>query len=164
MSDSQILLHEIATKMTCNCKLFTPYPRKPNSCITFLITCHELVKLTLAKWSTECWWWDATQQKMTITWTEIRDVYYSQVLEEVPGTGEVKAECRQIERQNLGNMFLLGSMGGVLWGSLVSPTGVLAKGAEGKVLRMRGREDDHKNCWARHTGTDLNFGILKTAI
>lgn len=99
MSDSQILLHEIATKMTCKCKLFTPYPRKPNSCITFLITCHELVKLTLAKWSTECWWWDATQQKMTITWTETRDVYYSQVLEEVPGTGEVKAECRQIERE-----------------------------------------------------------------
>ena len=49
-----------------------------------------------------------------------REVRYLQVLWEVHPSlqgphGEIKAECRQ--RQNLGHMPLLGSVGGVLWDS-----------------------------------------------
>ena len=65
------------------------------------------------------------------------------------GMWEVKARCRQRELQYLGNMPLLGPVGGVLWGSqakarlvssnqnsgvLVSSSGVLSKGRRGRQL------------------------------
>lgn len=51
-----------------------------------------------------------------------REVYYPQVLEEVPtisggATGEVEAKCRQRDTEDLGHMPLLVCMSGVLWAS-----------------------------------------------
>jgi len=53
---------------------------------------------------------------------------------------DIKAECRQKERHDLGHMPLLGFVGGVLWGSkfnssqkswyLVSHMGILLKGLQ----------------------------------
>ena len=76
---------------------------------------------------------------------------------------EVKAECRQ--RQDLGRVPFLGSVGGVLWSSwakagltnsnpkrgvLVSPTGVLTKGCMMGISTGRQGGRAHKGAWGSH--------------
>lgn len=84
----------------------------------------------------------------------------------------------QTERQDLGHMLFLGSVGGVLWGSwakarlfnsnwksgvLVSSTGIISKGTGGRPWELE-ESVSHQGCWGSHIrNLVLLWGLLSRA-
>ena len=79
---------------------------------------YDFGKLTFVMWSVEC---QMVSCYSTADHREIEFITYRfwrKNVECLKGPHEkVKAECRQTDRQDLRHMPVLGSMGGVLWGS-----------------------------------------------